>query len=73
MIVSGQISREEAMKELQEPMYDESMMIEYIMFIKKKLHISDDEFNEIMSAPTHEHEDFKCDKLSSIIRKIIKE
>ena len=71
MIVSGQMTREEALKELAEPMYDEKMMQGYIEHIKSNLGISDEEFDAIMTAPTHQHTDYKYDKLSVLIRKLI--
>ena len=70
MIVSGQMTREEALKELEEPMYDEKMMDEYIAIIKEKLEISDEEFQEIMDAPTHQHTEYKTDKLAAFIQGI---
>lgn len=72
MIISDQMTRDEALKELQEPLYDETMMNEYISMIKKNLGISDKEFEDIMNAPSHEHEDYKTDKFGDLIRKIIK-
>ena len=72
MIVSGQMTRDEALAELQKPLYDETLMQEYIRIIKKKLGISDDEFIEIMSAPAHEHTDYKTDRLSVALRKFIR-
>ncbi len=58
MIVSGQMTREEALKELEEPLYDEKMMEEYIALIKKKLKISNEEYEEIMGAPVHQHQEY---------------
>ncbi|MFG6334314.1 MAG: N-acetyl sugar amidotransferase [Lachnospiraceae bacterium] len=58
MIVSGQMTREEALEELRQPMYDEQMMDEYIEIIKKKLKISDEEFEAIMKAPVHQHSEY---------------
>ncbi len=72
MIVSGQITREEAMKELSKPVYDEEKMSEYIRIIKNRLCITDDEFEKIMVAPTHAHEDYRIDKLSIVLRKIVR-
>lgn len=72
MIVSGQMSREEALKELEEPMYDESMMEEYISIIKERLRISDEEFEAIMAAPSHQHEEYGVDNFAPVIRKILK-
>lgn len=71
MIVSGQMTREQALAELESPLYDEAQMAEYIAFIKKNLGISDAEFDAIMAAPVHEHTDFKTDQLGKIIRRII--
>ena len=61
MIVSGQMTREEALKEYSEPLYDEKMMDEYIKFIEKNLGITDEEFKAIMDAPTHQHDEFKTE------------
>ncbi len=71
MIVSGQITREQALKELAEPLYDDKMMKEYISIIKKNVGITDQEFDDIMAAPVRKHTDFKTDKLSVMVRKII--
>lgn len=66
MIISGQMTREEALKELAEPMYDEKMMADYISFIKKQMGISDQEFDQIMTSPTHQHTEYKTeDKILS--------
>ncbi len=72
MIVSGQMTRDEALKELSEPMCDEILMNDYIGVVKKGLGISDEEFEQIMSAPAHQHSDYKTDKLSVLLRKFIK-
>ena len=72
MIVSDQMTREEALKELEEPMYDEKMMADYIQMIKARLGISDADFNAIMSATPHQHTDYKTDLFSTKIRKFFK-
>lgn len=61
MIVSGQMTREEALKEMEKPIYDRDMMEQYIAVIKKNLKITDEEFYEIMSAPGHQHEEYEVD------------
>lgn len=61
MIISGQLSREEALKELAEPMYDEKMMAGYISFIKEQMHLTDAEFDSLMNAPTHQHTEYKTE------------
>lgn len=72
MIVSGQMTRDEALAELAEPMYDEDMMQSYIAIIKKSFGLSDEEFSAIMEAPPKQHTDYKTDKLAIQLRKIIK-
>ncbi len=60
MIVSGQMTREEALAELKEPLYDEQMMRNYIDIIQKKLRLSDVELKEIMDAPVHWHSEYEA-------------
>ncbi|MCI9282959.1 MAG: N-acetyl sugar amidotransferase [Lachnospiraceae bacterium] len=62
MIVSGQMTREEALRQLSEPLYDEKQMEDYISIIKRNMKISDEEFEAIMSAPTHQHEDYVVER-----------
>ena len=78
MIISGQMSREDALKELSEPIYNEAQMSEYISFIKKQIGISDTEFDELMTAPVHQHTDYKTEdstltyKFFKVIHKVLK-
>lgn len=71
MIVSGQMSRKQAIEELGKPICDETMMAEYVRIIKEKLGIKDDEFAAIMNAPTKRHTDYKTDKFAQLIHSII--
>ncbi|MCQ2361438.1 MAG: N-acetyl sugar amidotransferase [Acidaminococcaceae bacterium] len=71
MIVSGQLTREEALKCLREPLYDEKMMKNYIEIIKRDLKISDEEFANIMSSPPHSHTEFKTDKYLKLAHKLL--
>ena len=61
MIISGQMTREEALKEYSEPLYDEKTMSTYISYIKKQLNISDEEFDDIMNLPTHQHNEYRVE------------
>lgn len=72
MIISGQMTRDEALSELSKPLYDEELMQNYISIIKKNLGISDKDFDEIMAAPAHQHTDYKYDKLWFLARRILK-
>ena len=68
MIVSGQMTRDEALAELEEPLYDEKMMNEYISIIKARMGISDKEFFEIMSAPTHQNKEYAVEDSSLVFK-----
>ena len=70
MIVSGQMTRNEALKELEEPLYEPKMMEDYITFIKGKMNLSDDEFEKIMRAPAHQHTEYAVED-SSILFKLL--
>ena len=58
LIASKQISRDEAIKKLEEPLYDMAELEIDITYFCKKLRISRDEFNVLMAAPTHQYSDF---------------
>jgi len=68
MIVSDQLTRDEALRiYLEEPLYDEKQMNEYIDLIKSKLEITDDEFDEIMSGEARQHDFYKTDIILRIL------
>ncbi len=71
MIVSGQMTRENAMREMEEPLYDEKQMNEYISIIKQRLALTDAMFEELMNAPTHGHEEYRHEKLAPMLHKIL--
>ena len=71
MIVSGQMTRDEALKELEKPLYDEKQMDNYIEIVLKGLGITRAELDAIMAAPTHQHDEYKTDKIGELIHKII--
>ena len=70
MIVSGQITREQAMQELQEPLYDTEQMNGYIALIKERLGITDREFDQIMAAETHQPTDYPYNRAWKWLQKI---
>lgn len=63
LICSGQITREQALKELELPMYDERLFMEEKEFIFKKFGLSEDSFEAIMKLPVRLHTDFKTDQV----------
>ncbi len=62
LICSGQITREEALKELEQPLYDERTMKEEKEFILKKFGLTEAEFDRIMQEPVRKHTEFKTDR-----------
>lgn len=70
MIISDQMTRDKALQLMEQPLYDEKMMADYIAIIKKRLKLSDADFDRIMAAPIHQHTDYKTDKIGERIRKL---
>jgi N-acetyl sugar amidotransferase len=58
LILSGQISRDEALKEMQKNSYTNEMMEEDRDLILKKLGMSRDEWESLLAAPTRSHDEF---------------
>ena len=71
MIVSGQMTRNQAMVELKKPLYDEEMMDKYKRFICDKLGITVENLEGFVHGENHEHTYYKTDKISAVIRKIL--
>lgn len=77
LIVSGQLTREQALEELAKPIMEEAVLKQDLEFVPKKLGISKDDFETIMQLPPKGHYDYKTDiKLRNFIlnlnRKIFK-
>jgi N-acetyl sugar amidotransferase len=62
LICSGQITREQALSELEKPLYNETLLQEHIDYITKKWEIAREEFERIMSLPSKKHEDYPSNK-----------
>ena len=58
LIVAGQMNREDALKELEKPLYDEKELKEDKEYIAKKLGVSDEEFEQILQMPPYKYTDF---------------
>ncbi len=61
LIVSGQMTRNEALKELEKPLYDINELQEDKEFLAKKMGLSLVEFNEIMNQPNKTFRDYPSD------------
>ena len=69
MIVSGQLTRDEALDELRKPLYDESEMEQIISMVKSRLLITDSEFLDIMSSKPKQHTEYKTSKFNDYTNK----
>jgi N-acetyl sugar amidotransferase len=67
LIISGQMSREDALTKLAEAPYSSEKAAEDVNYIKQKFHLTDQEFNNILKAPIKKTSDYPNSVL--IIRK----
>lgn len=58
LVASGQMTRDEALSKLNEPLYDPKELETDIEYFCKKLRISRREFDELVAAPPRHHTDF---------------
>lgn len=58
LVVSGQISRSDALEALQVPLYDPKLLVEDKIFIAKKLGISVSEFEDLVDQPVQHFSEF---------------
>jgi N-acetyl sugar amidotransferase len=61
LICSGQLTREEALKELAQPLYPAQELKQDKEYVLKKFGLREDEFESIMQTPPRKHEEFKTD------------
>ncbi|MCZ8217020.1 MAG: hypothetical protein O9262_12310, partial [Cyclobacteriaceae bacterium] len=62
MIRNGEISRDEALAELQKPSYDPTELRIDKEFVLKKLDFRESEFDEMMKSPPMHHLDYGSDE-----------
>jgi len=62
LICSGQLTKEEAINELQQPLYPENELKNDKEYVLKKFGLSEKEFDDIMTKPIKQHKDFKTDR-----------
>ena len=63
LVVSGQMSRVEALDALRAPLYDQKLLAEDKIFIAKKLGIPLAEFEELIDQPVHHYSEFRNHQL----------
>lgn len=61
LILSGQMTRDEALRELQQPTYDEDTQARDWDYVAKKLGFSKDEFAAVLAQPNKSHESYGTD------------
>jgi N-acetyl sugar amidotransferase len=61
LIMSKQMTREEAMVAMDQPIADPRLLAEDRAYVVKKLNISDDDFESIMQAPVRSYRDYDND------------
>ncbi len=64
LILTGEITREEALSELQQPTYDEDLQSEDKAYVAKKLGFSNEEFDSILAADPVPHAAYGTDEES---------
>lgn len=73
LIVSGQMTREEALRQMQEPLYDPIQLQEDRSYFTKKLGFSESEWAEIMQMPPKTEHDYANQlKMLELFNRLIK-
>lgn len=76
MVVAGEITREEALRRMEQPLYNPEQLKVDEDFVIKKLSISENEFRSIMAAPPRPYSDFANDewvhKLKTRVKRLLR-
>lgn len=67
MIVSGQMTRNEALEELKKSPFNEEWLDTAKTIIKAKLLLSDEEFESIIKVSAHQHDEYKTDRVFDLL------
>jgi len=59
LVLTGQLSREEALKILEKPPYDESLAMKDMEYVAKKLDMTKEEFNELMNQENKTYKNYR--------------
>jgi hypothetical protein len=62
LVLSGQMTREAALEALKEPVYPEKLLLEDRTYSIKKLELSAEQFDAIMTAPTKTFLDYRTSR-----------
>ena len=72
MILSGQMTREQALKKLQEPLYNKEDLEKDLSYILNYLGLSRTEFNQIMMEKPRSHDEFRKSVFNQLVHFILK-
>ena len=72
MIMSGQMTREEALRELERPLYEKDDLEKDISYILGQLGMSRKEFDEIMKQPPNSHDNFRKSFFNKMVHAVLK-
>lgn len=71
LIVSGQMTKAQALEELKKPLYDEKELTEDFAYVAKKLSISQEELHSLIASPGAHYRSFRnWDSLHSGLKKV---
>ena len=68
LICSGQITREDALKELEKPLYEKNELERDKKYVLKKLGLSEKEFENLMKLPVKKHREYGTDWSDYILK-----
>jgi N-acetyl sugar amidotransferase len=79
LIQSGQMTKEQALSLMKDPIYDDELLVNDKEFVLKKLNFTTDKFEAYMNSPKRKHNDFKTEdqlwsryfRLIKLIKKIV--
>jgi N-acetyl sugar amidotransferase len=64
LVCAGEITREEALKELEKPLYTDQELREMKEYVIKKMNLTEEEFENYMNLPVRSYSDFKTDLIT---------
>jgi hypothetical protein len=62
LVAAGQISREEALEEIKQPIMEADLLKQDLEYVPKKLGLTQEEFEQIMALAPKHHHDYPTDK-----------
>lgn len=75
LIAAGQMTREEALEKMKEPLYNDKALKEDIEYLNSKFGITREQFNELMKLPNKQYWDYKSYENSwfyNVLKKVYK-